>query len=65
MVPVSYSDASKEKTERVQKWDEQVKEAELSFYQDEVLKSLIEKDFSKFIQQHYDVVSSNLNNLLT
>ena len=64
MVPVSYSEASKEKSDTVQKWEEQVKEAELSPYQEEVLQRLIEKDFSKFILQHHEVISSSVDNLL-
>ena len=64
MVPVTYSEASKGKRDTVQKWEEQVKEAELSPYQEEVLQRLIEKDFSKFIRQHHEIISSNIDNLL-
>ena len=64
-VPISYSDASQDKTKTVEKWNSAVMEAELSLHQEEALNSLVEKDFDKFIQQHHDIISSNINRLLS
>ena len=64
-VPISYSDASQDKTLTVEKWDSAVTEAELSLHQEEALNSLIEKDFNRFIEQHHDIISSNINSLLS
>ena len=62
-VPMSYIDASHVKTSQVEKWDSAVIEAELSLHQEEILNSLIENDFNRFIKQHHDIISSNINSL--
>ena len=64
-VPMTYIDASHDQTSKVERWDSAVIEAELSLHQDEVLNSLIDKDFSRFIKQHYDIISSNINSLVS
>ena len=64
-VPISYSDASQDKTKTVEKWDSAVLEAGLSLHQEEALNSLVEKDFDKFIQQYHGIISSNINRLLS
>ena len=64
-VPMNYIDASHDQTRKVETWDSAVKVAELSLHQEEVLNSLIEKDFSRFIKQHHDIISSNINSLVS
>ena len=61
--PQEYLNSIEKRTSVVERWEEEVAEAGLTLAEENTLQALIDRDFNTFVDNHYEVLCSNIQYL--